>query len=371
MCYGSNKMARLLRFALFGSLVGCGAVPSQSETADASTPMFAHKRAVDLAVGSSHACVVVDDGTVWCWGGWIDVGPGNLPRTIHNLPIQVPGITRAVHVFAGLGRSCAVLDDSSVTCWFPLDGTPAVVPSLSGAMNIAMGRLHRVDCALLQRGTVQCWGEDDHLGLLGNGTTKTRTDAPVDVIGPSGVHWVQMGPVSACADAVSGLWCWGDSYGPLPQNSGQLDATVKSSSDANCYLSVGGEVRCSASAGGYGVVLAGASALSQEPGKHTCAIVAGHVSCWGANQVGQLGDGTLSARVVPTESIGIVDAVAVGVESNPYGDNCLYANIPCRESTCALLKSGAVRCWGANALGQLGDLTTTDTNVPIPVKGFE
>jgi alpha-tubulin suppressor-like RCC1 family protein len=38
--------------------------------------------------------------------------------------------------------------------------------------------------------------------------------------------------------------------------------------------------------------------------------------------------------------------------------------------SCAALDSGAVRCWGNNASGQLGNGTTTNSNVPVPVVGI-
>ena len=81
-------------------------------------------------------------------------------------------------------------------------------------------------------------------------------------------------------------------------------------------------------------------------GGHTCAIlVGGSIKCWGANYSHQLGDGTVFPSQVPVTVLGL-SAQAVKVAAGG-------------SHTCAILVSGGVQCWGANAYGQLGDGTTT------------
>lgn len=66
--------------------------------------------------------------------------------------------------------------------------------------------------------------------------------------------------------------------------------------------------------------------------RHSCALQsAGTVQCWGANDQGQLGDGTTIDRLVPVRVDGIVDAVSIS--AGP-------------ESTCAVVSYGYVKCWG-------------------------
>lgn len=115
-----------------------------------------------------------------------------------------------------------------------------------------------------------------------------------------------------------------------------------------------------------GALLLPAGARAAEPpaltvsiaaSEHSCAIVSdGRVWCWGANGNGQLGDGTMLDRHQPVEVVGLPGAtVAVAA-----GD----------RSTCALSAAGAVTCWGYNEFGQLGIGTTTDTAVPTSVTGL-
>ena len=80
------------------------------------------------------------------------------------------------------------------------------------------------------------------------------------------------------------------------------------------------------------------------------------VKCWGYNGLGQLGDGTTTNRSTPTEVTGITSGVTAISADGPH--------------TCALLDTGAMKCWGYNGSGQLGDGTTTQRNTPTQVSGL-
>jgi alpha-tubulin suppressor-like RCC1 family protein len=73
--------------------------------------------------------------------------------------------------------------------------------------------------------------------------------------------------------------------------------------------------------------------------KHTCAITStGDAYCWGANDSGQLGDGTAETRLIPVAVAGLnsgVSAIAAGGGNQATG-----------SFTCALTDAGAVYCWG-------------------------
>ncbi|HLK18354.1 MAG TPA: hypothetical protein VKT81_05330 [Bryobacteraceae bacterium] len=90
--------------------------------------------------------------------------------------------------------------------------------------------------------------------------------------------------------------------------------------------------------------------------KHTCAVnSAGGVICWGGNNVGQLGNGTTTKTPTPVAVSGLSSGVA-GVSAG-------------QDFTCALMKTGTVKCWGVNTTGNLGNGTTKDSGVPVDVLG--
>jgi alpha-tubulin suppressor-like RCC1 family protein len=87
--------------------------------------------------------------------------------------------------------------------------------------------------------------------------------------------------------------------------------------------------------------------------QHSCALLNdGSVRCWGANERGQLGDGTNASCWTPVAVQTVTSAVEVALG---------------KYHSCALLSDGTVKCWGQNTYRQLGDGTRIDRLTPVSV----
>lgn len=153
-------------------------------------------------------------------------------------------------------------------------------------------------------------------------------------------------------------------------------AAVSAGFAHTCALTAGGAVKCWGandhgqlgdgttrdSALPVDVPLPGAATAIAAGYVHTCALVGGGAWCWGDNSTGALGDGTTVLRAAPVQVSGLsgVTAIAAGGGETPS------APTPHHGHTCALA-SGALACWGSNDAGQLGDGTTLQRETPVAV----
>lgn len=210
-----------------------------------------------------------------------------------------------------------------------IEAPPARAAEQPKLVGIAAGLY--TTCAITDAGTVRCFGQNDR-GQIGDGTTTTANNGPVDVVGlPPDVVAVTTGATSCALTGSGAVWCWGDG------NWGQLgNGTLE---DRSTPVPVTG-------------LSSGVRAISSNAGGHTCALLdTGAVRCWGFNGFGQLGDGTEINRSTPVQPAGLsggVTALAVG-----------------GQHTCALLAGGTVRCWGLNSLGQ-GGVPDTSSRLRSP-----
>lgn len=363
-----------------------------------------------ISAGGDFTCAITTNKVPYCWGdnSFGELGD-NSTASSSSLPVAVLGQgLPALAIAAGGGdHACMLTSINSVVCWGNNahgevgDGTttnrlyPVTVSGLTGGVaSIAAGRYH--SCALMMSGTMMCWGRNEY-GQLGDGTRIQRT-TPVPVSGIVGVpQQISAGGDHTCAvaqNAGSEIECWGNGV------AGQLgDGMVVAHVSVHPIAVFGLHGSGAGTDSGPVSVSAGWS--------HTCAVIAtGWIDCWGLNSHGDIGDGTLTARAVPTPVLGFTagpQAVseggdtgcalthllhlscwgfAAGNEFTPHDTAMPVASITGQVdrvsaggramygfgASCALLATAALECWGDNGHGEVGDGTMTATGTPVPVK---
>ncbi len=379
---------------LIPSPVGAAILQPPATSGDPATAELLHPTGAgaatpQIATGASYACALLEDRTVRCWGnnGSGRLGDGTTTDQSNPVQVLVSGSTQGTNVLGGVTQiatgnfhACALLDDRTVRCWGNNgsgrlgDGTttnsanPVQVlvsgnTPLGGVTQIAAGGGHT--CALLDDETVRCWGNNGS-GQLGNGTDFPSQQAnPVQVLasGTAGSNPVVLGGVTQIAAGSAHscalledrtVRCWGRNL------NGQLgDGTDGALANRNNPV----QVLVSGTAGSNPVELDTVTQIAAGAGgSHTCALLDDEtVRCWGSNGNGALGDGTTSPRTRP---------VQVLASGSTQGTNVLggvTGIAPGESQTCALLVDRTVRCWGRNLERQLGDGTTTTRLNPVQV----
>ena len=296
-------------------------------------------------------CALLDTGGLRCWGSGTNGAIGDGGLTNRLTPVNVTGLTSGVSaVSSGIYHVCALLDTGAVRCWgynnkgqvgngqssfvTPVS-TPASVTGLSsGVAAISAG--NNFTCALLTNGGVRCWGDNSE-GQLGNGTL-TDSSSPVVVSGlSSSAVSIATGNYHACALLSSGtVQCWGKNSS-YELGNGDPDGRTMTPVDVQ-FLGAGVK---SVAVGG----------------SHSCALFnAGNVKCWGSNSYGQTGSDFLHWRTGVAD-VGNLNSSAISIDLGNF-------------HSCAVLSTGAARCWGLNSYSQLGDGGTTNTHLPVTVSGL-
>ena len=354
---------------------------------------------MEIAAGYDYTCALSTSDDVKCWGDnyWGQLGDGTTinrgkPVAIVRVPIQAAAIA------AGDDHTCALTIGAAARCWGNNeygqlgDGrnadhrlTPGDIAALSNGVTVmAAGGTHT--CALIDNGGARCWGWD-YYGQLGDGANESQ-NTPVDVLGlSSGVAAIAVGELHTCAlTANGGVKCWGwNLFGQLGDGTNESQnapvdvvglssgvTAIAAGADHTCVLTENGGVKCWG-ANDFGQLGNGSNERQNTPvdvmglssgvtaiaagGFHTCALIdSGNVKCWGLNDSGQLGNGATENQNTPVDVAGLSSGVAAIAAGNYH--------------TCVLTASGGVLCWGWNFYGQLGDGTTNDRLSPVNVAGL-
>jgi alpha-tubulin suppressor-like RCC1 family protein len=397
-CWGSNA---------YGAL-GNGKNNDKSTPVNVSATMqFSSIAAggIELTVGGGtpgdFTCAVLKGrGDVYCWGLNANGELGDGSTTNSNVPQLVSGLPGpAVSVTAGGLHACALLASGSVYCWGnnghgqlgnnkTKQSNVPVQAQIGGATAIGAGTFH--NCALLGSGGMACWG-DNAQGELGNGsTTDSHVPAPVNGLAGS-VSQIAVNGYHTCglvaAGATTEVECWGDDQDGALGDGHYNEPPVVA---PEAVFGIAGTL-----ASGQGVTPVDVAAGQN----HTCAVViTGQAYCWGNNAKGQLGDGTLQQRALPTLVIGLTtgvqglsegDGTGCALESNlsvrcwgsedgnDFAAHATAQNVTALSSiasvaagdqdACALSTAGTVQCWGQNTFGEVGNNTTTPSQTPTAV----
>ena len=323
-CWGNNEYGQL----------GDGTQENRSSP----TPVLQLTDVRAIAAGGAHSCAIHGSPpTISCWGwnNYGQLGSGLEPSEPSLQPVTVSVEARPLAITTGEWHTCALLQGGSVACWgenryqqvgienpqgdHDTQLTPALVSGLTDARAVSAGWHHT--CAVLGKSrSVACWG-DDRLSVNGF--------SPVPVEGVAGVVALSAGGDATCAVGDDGLAaCWGyNAFGQLGNGAIEDRATPVP------VLGVAGLQDVS--------IAEGRDWGNGGSGGHSCAVSAmGYVFCWGLNDSGQVGVPAGETELTPVRVPDVFPATAVSVGE---------------KHSCAWLREGGFRCWGSDEFGQLGD----------------
>jgi len=332
--------------------------------------------AAAIAAGRDHTCVVTFERELRCWGAGTDgrTGQGHEEDLGDDEPasagvvVAVGGPVRAVALGADFG--CALLDNGRVRCFganangrlglgvaaseLPAigdepDEPPMDVPLGVTAQSIAIGDAHV--CALLEGGSVRCWGAGGR-GRLGYGAEAfTGNDVgddetPLDVANPVAVggqaRAVAAGVEHTCALLVSGdVRCWGAASEGRLGIPGQTDDVGDDEHPETVpVLDFGGQQAKAIAAAGH----------------HSCAVVGAddELWCWGNGGQGRLGTGATTDETVPVriEIGGRMRGLELGA-----AHTCIVLDDVVLDDQ---MFARAARCFGQGDVGRLGSAAVAD-----------
>ena len=331
--------------------------------------------AQQIAASWGHSCAVLVNGGVKCWGiGTAGQLGDGINRPSHYLTqppsaaINLGANITASKISLGGTYSCALLNDATLKCWgdntygqlgygnTTLVNAPKVSdpPAASDVVNVGLNKtVHQVlagsyhTCAILNDGSVKCWGRNNY-GQLGYGDTTERSAPPATATVNLGddMTAIQLaaGQNHTCAILNdNSLKCWGlDDNGQVGDGSGNENCNTGWQGWRNPHpcrksptaVDLGQDAQSQARTAKF--VAAGYS--------HTCAILNDDtVRCWGLGNHGRLGYDNASGLNAPS-------ATAVNLGTGRIARSLVLGE----KHTCALLDDDTVKCWGSNTNGALG-----------------
>lgn len=356
-----------------------------------------------ISAGANHSCALSTTGAAYCWGygGHGQLGTGSFVTSFTPVAVRMPDGVSFTEIAAGAEYTVALSTTGTVYAWgWNLygelgDGSTSVRPSpvavtmLSGVRfsDISANPEGRSTLAVSTDGHVYAWGANES-GQLGDGTTLNRA-TPIAVTMPGGVSFRE---VAAGTNFSLALSTTGTVYGWGYNRFGELGdgTTVDRPVPLAVTMPTGVSFRAVRAGGGFSIALSTAGdvygwgsnihgelgdgtttnrltpvAVVMPPGvrftvidagwEHALALsTTGAAYAWGSNSFGQLGDGSITNRLVPV-AVSMPPGVAFTAVSG--GAN----------HSLAVASSGNAFGWGYNGVGQVGDGTTSTPWRPTPL----
>ncbi|MEI8231235.1 MAG: hypothetical protein WCG32_01505 [Actinomycetes bacterium] len=287
-----------------------------------------------ISTGTTSTCAIRASDDLYCVGSNNFGQLGNGSSVSTSDPQKAIGIANVSAVSVGNTSTCAVTSSGLLFCWgentsgqLGIGNTDSKnvarqVPGLTNMVNVAVGS--NFACALSNTGALYCWGAND-AGQLGN-ETKVASTTPIPVTAaPSGITSITANGKRVCV-LTTDVYCWGDFAAfVFPNESRNWMPTKVIGSSGATSVSLGSDFGCLS------------FSLT--------------VSCWGANEHGQLGNGTKiqSSNLVPATGIANVEHLTTG-----------------GHFACVTDAIKDTYCWGENTSGQLGVTPGADQSTRIP-----
>ncbi|MCL1840111.1 IPT/TIG domain-containing protein, partial [Candidatus Saccharibacteria bacterium] len=308
-CWGSNWSGQ------FGDSTSLNERLIPTAISAGNTGLLDGKTVKQISTSNEHTCAIASDDTAYCWGGNGDGQLGDNSYTGHLVPTRISAGNTGL-----------------------LDGKTVKQISTEGYRT----------CAIASDDTAYCWGTNTS-GGIGDGTSVTNRPVPTAIsAGNTGlldgktVKYISTGSHTCAIASDDTAYCWGDNH------SGEIGDNTSGTSRL---------VPTAISAGNTGL-LDGKTVKQISAGvMHTCAIASDDTAyCWGHNGQGQLGDNTITQRLIPT-------AISAGNTGLLDGKTVKHISAGA-NSVCAIASDGTTYCWGYNGNGELGDNTQTDRRIP-------
>jgi len=301
--------------------------------------------AVKVSMGSQSSCVLLDNADVKCWGdnSYGNIGDGSTADRRSAVSVDIPTGVVPTDVFAMSSRACMTTNVSGLYCWGSNGNgelglgnkTDAHVPTGPvqfdagrSAVQVVGGAYHT--CALLDNGSVSCWGDGNH-GQHGDGSIADAT-SPHSYVGlPSGRTAVKLASTYYATCALldnSSVYCWGNKLLGIGWNGiGQ--------SLSNTPVAV--------------VNLTSATPVDLFAGPFTVCVALGDgdTKCWGRASNGMLGRGlglNHNSFYDTPESLTVL----------PYGRSATHVGLG-EDHSCVRLDDASIGCFGNANSGQLGN----------------